>query len=93
MAATTPITWNDPASAYANLAGLVAGADAAGAGGIVVLVQVDMNNPHARGTGSKYRQAKYAILADGDPAGRNVWIDAASGNNLHNAVTGWILPE
>ncbi|MGF6974910.1 hypothetical protein QFZ94_003360 [Paraburkholderia sp. JPY465] len=85
MSATTPITWNDPTTARASLAGLL---DAAG--GITVLVRIDTNNPHAKSNGPKYRSARFApaVTTEGDH-----WLDANTGLDLHTAVTGWAVPE
>ncbi|MBT2181001.1 hypothetical protein KKP06_24680 [Ralstonia pickettii] len=82
--AATPVTWNDPTTAKANLT-----LDAAG--GVTVLVRVDTNNTHARGNGPKYRSARYAPAASAGLSDN--WIDLATGFNLYTAVTGWALPE
>ncbi|MDN8065929.1 hypothetical protein [Burkholderia vietnamiensis] len=82
--AATLITWNDPATAAAQLA-----ANLDSAGGVTVLVRVDTTNPHARANGPKYRSARFAPGA----GGALNWFDANTGLNLYSAVTGWALPE
>lgn len=85
MAATTPVTWNEPATAKAQLADSL---DAAG--GVTVIVRIDTNNPHAQNTWAPYRTARFAPGTDGGP---DYWYDATFGIQLHNSVTGWALPE
>jgi hypothetical protein len=92
----TPVTWNAPSTANAQLSPLF---DAAG-GVSNVLVQLtdahvpgDTGAPHAQCIGvlnlGRYVPARYAV----DAQGNDVWLTTEPGPRRLYGITGWILAQ
>ncbi|WP_157637464.1 hypothetical protein [Burkholderia ubonensis] len=94
----TPVTWNSPSTANAQLSPLFDSA-----GGVTVIVQLTETQviggvitticPHQQCTGvlnlGRYVPARYCV----DSHGNDVWLTTEPGPRLLNGITGWILPQ
>lgn len=83
MPDSTPIVWNDASAAVELLSPLMVDTYLKN-----VLVKCDPASPHY-GQGPKYRQACFVL----EENGQALWIDAASGLPMYNAVVAWALAE
>ncbi|KIP14804.1 MULTISPECIES: hypothetical protein [Burkholderia] len=95
----TPVTWNDPSTARAQLSPLFNSSGFV-ANVIVRLTETQVINgvltticPHLQCTGvlnlGRYVPAVYSV----DEHGNDSWVTSEPGPRLLNGITGWILAE